>query len=108
MKGEQPVNEPVGRFIDIFAGCGGLSLGLINAGWRGKFAVEKHPHAFSTLKHNLIDSQNCGYHSWPRWLPRQNHDIKELNKDYEKQFAQYARRKACCWGSTVPRFFHGR
>lgn len=28
-------------YIDIFAGCGGLSLGLHNAGWQGLFAVEK-------------------------------------------------------------------
>ena len=27
--------------IDLFAGCGGLSLGLYLAGWSGIFAVEK-------------------------------------------------------------------
>ena len=41
-------------FIDLFAGCGGLSLGLINAGWKGIFAVEKNPDAFNTLQKNLI------------------------------------------------------
>ena len=85
MKTKQSVDTPAGQFIDIFAGCGGLSLGLINAGWKGKFAVEKHPHAFGTLKHNLIDLHDRGYYSWPRWLPCWNHDIKELNRDYEKQ-----------------------
>ncbi len=50
-------------FVDLFAGCGGLSLGLLNAGWKGYFAVEKSPDAFSTLKHNLIkngsSSKDC-------------------------------------------------
>lgn len=29
------------KFIDLFAGCGGLSLGLMNAGLEGIFAIEK-------------------------------------------------------------------
>ena len=33
-------------YIDIFAGCGGLSLGLHNAGWKGLFAIEKSKDAF--------------------------------------------------------------
>ena len=41
-------------YIDLFAGCGGLSLGLQKAGWTGLFAVEKNEDAFSTLKQNLI------------------------------------------------------
>ena len=42
-------------YIDLFAGCGGLSLGLFNSGlWKGKFAIEKSPDAFQTLNHNLI------------------------------------------------------
>ena len=44
-------------YIDIFAGCGGLSTGLLNAGWTGLFAIEKNADAFATLKHNLIDNK---------------------------------------------------
>lgn len=45
-------------FIDLFSGCGGLSLGLSMAGWRGVFSVEKSPDAFATFKTNLCDAQN--------------------------------------------------
>ena len=41
------------KFIDLFAGCGGLSLGLMNAGLEGIFAIEKTEDAFKTLIHNL-------------------------------------------------------
>ncbi|MDR2943807.1 MAG: DNA cytosine methyltransferase [Methanosarcinales archaeon] len=70
------------NYIDIFAGCGGLSLGLHNAGWTGLFAVEKSPFAFSTLKSNLIEERKHFY--FPDWLEETNHDINELllkNKD---------------------------
>lgn len=32
-------------YIDLFAGCGGLSLGLYKSGWQGLFAIEKSPDA---------------------------------------------------------------
>lgn len=60
-------------YIDLFAGCGGLSLGLHNAGWKGLFAIEKSPDAFKTLKHNLIDNKN--HFNWPFWLPKENIEI---------------------------------
>ena len=66
--------------IDIFSGCGGLSLGLHNAGWKGLFAIEKSPHAFSTLKYNLIDRHK--HFSWPKWLPQTHHDINEVIDNY--------------------------
>ncbi len=45
-------------FIDLFAGCGGISLGLMQAGWKGLFAVEKDKFAFQTLEFNLINGKN--------------------------------------------------
>lgn len=69
-------------YIDLFAGCGGLSLGLYNSGlWKGKFAVEKSPDAFETLKYNLIEKKN--HFEWPKWLPKQNHDINEVIKNHK-------------------------
>jgi DNA (cytosine-5)-methyltransferase 1 len=70
-------------YIDLFAGCGGLSLGLRKAGWEGLFAVEKSPMAFSTLQHNLIDREN--HFLWPDWLPIASHDIDTLIQQYRTQ-----------------------
>ncbi|RVU00285.1 DNA cytosine methyltransferase [Mucilaginibacter limnophilus] len=65
-------------YIDLFAGCGGLSLGLHHAGWKGLFAIEKSPFAFKTLEHNLINKKK--HFSWPVWLPQQPHDINKILK----------------------------
>lgn len=41
-------------YIDLFAGCGGLSLGFETAGFNLGFAVEKSSMAGETFYHNLI------------------------------------------------------
>ena len=69
--------------IDLFAGAGGLSLGLYQAGWEGLFAVEKNAFAFETLKYNLIDNKK--HFRWPKWLPQTAHDINEILEKYPKQ-----------------------
>jgi DNA (cytosine-5)-methyltransferase 1 len=71
------------NYIDIFAGCGGLSLGLHNAGWRGLFAIEKNPMAFATLHHNLI--VNKDHFDWPSWLPIQAHDINMVLSEHRDE-----------------------
>ena len=68
------------KYIDLFAGCGGLSLGLYNAGWRGLFAIEKNDDAFLTLKTNLIKNKN--HYEWPEWLEIKNYDIYEVLKKH--------------------------
>jgi DNA (cytosine-5)-methyltransferase 1 len=68
------------RYIDLFAGCGGLSLGLCNSGWKGLFAIEKSPFAFKTLEHNLIFKKK--HFSWPDWLPQSPHDINKILKNH--------------------------
>ncbi len=71
-------------YIDLFAGCGGLSLGLYNSGlWQGLFAVEKNPDAFKTLEHNLI--RNSSHFNWPDWLPQQAHDINQVLKNHNTE-----------------------
>lgn len=80
-------------YIETFAGCGGLSLGLYYAGWHGVFAVERDPMAFSTLKRNLIDSSSPYHHfkQWPVWLPKRNLNIEELldNKQFLARLSSY-------------------
>lgn len=70
-------------YIDLFAGCGGLSLGLNRSGWEGMFAIEKSPHAFQTLEYNLC--QRIKHFDWPEWLPKQNHDINDVINNYSKE-----------------------
>lgn len=58
--------------IDLFAGCGGLSLGLAQAGFMPVLAVEEHEDAFQTYRTNLID--HAAQRRWPEWL-----SIKPIN-----------------------------
>ena len=67
------------RYIDLFAGSGGLSLGLYNAGLHGIFAVERNKDAFSTLKYNLIERKN--HFLWPNWLEMKNWDHVDAFRD---------------------------
>jgi len=69
-------------YIDLFSGCGGLSLGLHNAGWKGLFAIEKSPHAFETLRYNLIEKKR--HFEWPDWLPQGNNDVNHILKNYSE------------------------
>lgn len=71
-------------YIDLFSGCGGLSLGLYNSKmWKGLFAIEKNYDAFQTLEHNLITNKK--HFNWPEWLPQKNHDINEIIKNYPNE-----------------------
>ncbi|MNB74633.1 Modification methylase AplI [compost metagenome] len=71
------------NYIDLFSGCGGLSLGLYKSGWKGIFAIEKSKDAFDTLSHNLILKHD--HFQWPDWLPVENHDIKEILLNYKNE-----------------------
>ena len=55
------------KCIDLFSGCGGLSLGLGAAGFEVILGVEGHADAFETYKRNLL-WRRSSKHSWPRWL----------------------------------------
>jgi DNA (cytosine-5)-methyltransferase 1 len=71
--------------VDLFAGCGGLSLGLHESGWRSLFAIERDPMAFETYRRNLVDDSApfSGSVSWPEWLPKEPLDIENVLGDPE-------------------------
>ena len=65
-------------FADAYAGCGGLSLGLMRAGWEGRFAIERDPFAFRTLSTNLLSGKHPFQYDWPDKIEKQAWDINDL------------------------------
>lgn len=72
-------------FVDAFAGCGGLSLGLFQAGLVGKFAIEQDKFAFETLRANLLSKGSKFKFTWPDWLPKEPMPIGLLLRRYRPQ-----------------------
>lgn len=83
----RPSTKPL-TFIDAFAGCGGLSLGLMQAGWTGRFAIERDKFAFATLKANLLTKSSPHKYVWPRWLPKEPIGIVELLNNYHDRLEE--------------------
>jgi DNA (cytosine-5)-methyltransferase 1 len=69
-------------FVDVFAGCGGLSLGLMQAGWHGLFAIEKNQDAFETLNYNLVQGSSPYRYEWPAWLPKKPISVETCLRRY--------------------------
>lgn len=80
----------MGTFVDIFAGCGGLSLGLMQAGWQGLFAIEKDANAFETLETNFLSPNSKHSFLWPDWLPKRALSVTTALKEYRSQLAALA------------------
>lgn len=74
-------------FVDAFAGCGGLSLGLMRAGWRGLFAVEKDRFAFETLKANFLAPGARHSYDWPSWLEQKTWCVEALLKEHRSELS---------------------
>src|SRR5579871_4414038 len=72
-------------FVDAFAGCGGLSLGLLQAGLEGRFGIEHDKFAFATLQANLLSKDSKFKFCWPPWLPRKPIAIGKFLTDYKAQ-----------------------
>lgn len=52
------------KYVDLFSGCGGLSLGVESKGLELHFAVEKSPQAARTFARNLIDLELANELNW--------------------------------------------
>lgn len=79
--------EKAPTYVDVFAGCGGLSLGLHRAGWRGLFAVEKDAFAFETLSANFLSPYARHPFDWPVWLPKAPTTVEDLLRDHANELA---------------------
>lgn len=78
------------KFIDLFAGCGGLSLGLTLAGLQGQFAIERDPMAFETFSDNFLGKRKLPItkFAWPSWLEQHAWAIDDLLVDHHVQLLQ--------------------
>jgi len=82
--------ETTPTFIDIFAGCGGLSLGLLQSGWDGLFAIEQDSNAFETLRANLLSPASPYRFSWPCWLPQSPMNVAYVLDQYRSRLDEIA------------------
>ena len=55
-------------YADMFAGCGGLSLGLERAGFQRAAAIEISPDAALSYYHNLICREESSGYLWPDFI----------------------------------------
>jgi DNA (cytosine-5)-methyltransferase 1 len=83
------INRKKFTFIDLFAGCGGMSLGLENAGFEPVYVNELNPDALETYMVNRRDYYQDLKHF-------QSNDIKELVgsknqglRDLKKKFVKH-------------------
>lgn len=89
-----PTQKPKYTFIDLFAGCGGLSLGLEKSGFSPIFVNEIVPQYLETYRRN---------HN----LPEQSYylgDIADLNKEIEKFLIIFEEVDLVCGGPPCQGF----
>jgi len=71
-------NTEIATYVDLFAGCGGLSLGLEWAGFNRKCAIENSPDASLTYFHNLIERQDNS----EQWLEYVNSSEQQIARGF--------------------------
>jgi DNA (cytosine-5)-methyltransferase 1 len=63
----------------------------MQAGWIGRFAIERDKFAFATLKANLLAKGSPHKYVWPRGLPKEPIGIVELLSKYRNQLEGFSR-----------------
>lgn len=71
-------------FVDLFAGCGGLSAGLFESGWGGHFGVEYQSDAYQSLAANFLEGGTYRY-DWPEWLKQQPWEMGKLIRSHRSE-----------------------
>jgi DNA (cytosine-5)-methyltransferase 1 len=67
------------KYIDLFAGCGGLSLGLEKAGFELALAVEKSDMAAETFYHNFVE-RIVDLEKWKKFASSETSVIEQAKK----------------------------
>lgn len=78
------INKRKPRYIDLFAGCGGLSLGLEAAGFNLVFALERSPDAAATYYHNFVEPIE-NHRDWHQTYSNGREDFAQLKRQLRKQ-----------------------
>ena len=78
------------KFIDLFSGCGGLSLGLSMAGLEGQFAIERDRMAFETFSENFLGKRTLPVprFAWPSWLAQKAWAIDDLLAEHRPKLGK--------------------
>jgi DNA (cytosine-5)-methyltransferase 1 len=76
------------KYIELFAGCGGLSLGLESSGFELYFANEYSPMASETFAYNILKRNLKNPEEWDKtlWIRSsyKKGDIRRLREDPRK------------------------
>ena len=86
------------KFVDLFAGCGGLSLGLQQAGFTPWFVNEIVEQFCNTYKYNHELSDDHYFVG----------DIADLNQHLDEYKNLLSDITLVCGGTSLPRIFYGK
>ena len=67
------------KYIDLFSGCGGFSLGLEKAGFSLELAVEKSAMAAETFYHNFVERIN-NQNEWNNFCSNETNILEQASK----------------------------